>query len=202
MGLFVLRTCMEIFGHEPHRLRCMISLDTYSWKLNLLSSENLDIVPFAWTIGKTPVFLTAGGTAYDGLSRIWSVRFGVRHQRRGNHLVDSKTHEYARISSYGNRQQWCYFYASYIFTLNSRVKYSYLAVSNKPLSGTMTVSKKTMDNSLNPAWRDSVVHIITTQSWDDTLLQDIADKTGPSRKIVLCVVRIECVCRTVALQEV
>lgn len=41
----------------------------------------------------------------------------------------------------------------------------------------MTASKKAIDNALNPAWRDSVVHIITTQSWDDTLPQNIADKT-------------------------
>jgi len=41
----------------------------------------------------------------------------------------------------------------------------------------MTASKMPVDNALNPAWRDSVVHIITTQSWDDTLPQDIAHRT-------------------------
>lgn len=41
----------------------------------------------------------------------------------------------------------------------------------------MTGSKKPVDNALNPAWRDSVVHLITSQSWDDTLPQSIADRT-------------------------
>jgi hypothetical protein len=29
---------------------------------------------------------------------------------------------------------------------------------------------------LNPAWRDSSVHIITTQTWDDTLPHDLREK--------------------------
>ncbi|KAB8069122.1 hypothetical protein BDV29DRAFT_161738 [Aspergillus leporis] len=44
------------------------------------------------------------------------------------------------------------------------------------ISGTMTGSRKPVDNALNPAWRDSIVHVITTQSWDDTLSDDLATK--------------------------
>ncbi|KAJ9483432.1 hypothetical protein VN97_g9974 [Penicillium thymicola] len=44
------------------------------------------------------------------------------------------------------------------------------------ISGTMTGSKKPVDNALNPAWRDSIVHVITTQSWDDTLSDDLTTK--------------------------
>lgn len=40
----------------------------------------------------------------------------------------------------------------------------------------MTGSKKPVDNALNPAWRDSIVHVITTQSWDDTLSDDLTTK--------------------------
>lgn len=33
----------------------------------------------------------------------------------------------------------------------------------------MTLSKTPVNNALNPAWRDSVVHFITSQSWDHSL---------------------------------
>lgn len=33
----------------------------------------------------------------------------------------------------------------------------------------MTISKKPVDNALNPAWRDAAIHLITTQTWDDSL---------------------------------
>jgi nicotinamidase-related amidase len=36
----------------------------------------------------------------------------------------------------------------------------------------MTVSRIPVNNALNPAWRESGVHIITTQTWDDTLPGD------------------------------
>lgn len=36
------------------------------------------------------------------------------------------------------------------------------------MSGTMTISQVPVDNALNPAWRDSVVHLITSQSWKDS----------------------------------
>lgn len=49
-------------------------------------------------------------------------------------------------------------------------------VSNPSISGTMTGSKRPVDNALNPAWRESVVHLITTQSWDDTLSYASATK--------------------------
>jgi hypothetical protein len=33
------------------------------------------------------------------------------------------------------------------------------------LSGTFTISKKAVNNSLNPAWRDTVVHLVFSQAW-------------------------------------
>ncbi|KAL4898509.1 hypothetical protein BDV59DRAFT_190246 [Aspergillus ambiguus] len=49
-------------------------------------------------------------------------------------------------------------------------------VTNPSISGTMTGSKKPVDNALNPAWRDAIVHVITGQSWDDTLSDELATK--------------------------
>ncbi|PVH70613.1 FAD-binding domain-containing protein [Cadophora sp. DSE1049] len=40
---------------------------------------------------------------------------------------------------------------------------------NPSLSGTMSISHKLADNALNPAWRDTGIHLITTQTWDDSL---------------------------------
>ena len=50
-------------------------------------------------------------------------------------------------------------------------------VSNPSISGTMIGSTKPVDNALNPAWRDSIVHIITSQSWNDSLPEQTADET-------------------------
>lgn len=33
----------------------------------------------------------------------------------------------------------------------------------------MTISHDSVDNALNPAWRKSVVHLITSTSWPDSL---------------------------------
>ncbi|CAG8897608.1 unnamed protein product [Penicillium egyptiacum] len=49
-------------------------------------------------------------------------------------------------------------------------------VTDPSVSGTMTASVTPVDNALNPAWRDSSVHIITTQTWDDTLPHDLREK--------------------------
>ncbi|KAI0433349.1 hypothetical protein F5Y09DRAFT_329057 [Xylaria sp. FL1042] len=35
-------------------------------------------------------------------------------------------------------------------------------------SGTMTVSSTPVDNALNPAWRDTAIHLIVEQEWDDS----------------------------------
>ncbi|KAH8600163.1 hypothetical protein B0O99DRAFT_649509 [Bisporella sp. PMI_857] len=43
---------------------------------------------------------------------------------------------------------------------------------NFSVSGTMTLSKTPVDNALNPAWRDGVVHFITSQAWDHSLPKD------------------------------
>ncbi|KAJ5425253.1 hypothetical protein N7465_000323, partial [Penicillium sp. CMV-2018d] len=51
------------------------------------------------------------------------------------------------------------------------------AVSNPSMSGTMTPGKKMVDNSLNPAWREAVVHLITSQSWNDSLPDSVAAET-------------------------
>lgn len=45
------------------------------------------------------------------------------------------------------------------------------------MSGTMTISKTPVTNALNPAWRDAVVHLITSQSWNDTLQESLAAET-------------------------
>lgn len=50
-------------------------------------------------------------------------------------------------------------------------------VSIPSISGTMTGSSKEVDNALNPAWRDSIVHIITSQSWQDTLPKTVEEET-------------------------
>ncbi|KAG2006452.1 hypothetical protein GB937_008740 [Aspergillus fischeri] len=42
-------------------------------------------------------------------------------------------------------------------------------VSSPSISGTMTGSKVAVDNALNPAWRDSVVHLIVSQRWNESL---------------------------------
>lgn len=39
------------------------------------------------------------------------------------------------------------------------------------MSGTMTIGHDPVDNALNPAWRKSVVHLITSTSWPDSLPQ-------------------------------
>ncbi|KAM6509581.1 hypothetical protein FALCPG4_017233 [Fusarium falciforme] len=36
---------------------------------------------------------------------------------------------------------------------------------NPSISGTLTISHKAVNNSLNPAWRNATVHLITAQSW-------------------------------------
>ncbi|GJC84276.1 FAD-linked oxidoreductase patO [Colletotrichum liriopes] len=40
---------------------------------------------------------------------------------------------------------------------------------NLSMSGTMTIGHEHVDNALNPAWRNSVVHLITQQTWDRAL---------------------------------
>ena len=40
----------------------------------------------------------------------------------------------------------------------------------------MTMSRKRIDSALNPAWRDSVVHLISSQGWDDSTPQARVDE--------------------------
>ncbi len=49
-------------------------------------------------------------------------------------------------------------------------------ISNPSVSGTMTISRKSVDNALNPAWREAAVHFITSQSWDDTVSEEAANQ--------------------------
>ncbi|KAJ5326779.1 hypothetical protein MYU51_001695 [Penicillium brevicompactum] len=49
-------------------------------------------------------------------------------------------------------------------------------VSNPSLSGTMTIGKTPMDNALNPVWRETVVHLISEQEWNDTLPDEVAEE--------------------------
>ncbi|KAM0554927.1 hypothetical protein ACHAPJ_006663 [Fusarium lateritium] len=39
---------------------------------------------------------------------------------------------------------------------------------NLSVSGTLTISAKPVNNSLNPSWRNATVHLITGQSWTDS----------------------------------
>ncbi|GFF31211.1 FAD binding domain protein [Aspergillus udagawae] len=49
-------------------------------------------------------------------------------------------------------------------------------VSSPSISGTMTGSKVAVDNALNPAWRDSIVHLIVSQSWNESLPSDLREQ--------------------------
>lgn len=40
------------------------------------------------------------------------------------------------------------------------------------MSGTVTISHDPVDNALNPAWRKTAVHLITSTSWPDSLPQE------------------------------
>ncbi|RSL93328.1 hypothetical protein CDV31_014764 [Fusarium ambrosium] len=42
-------------------------------------------------------------------------------------------------------------------------------VSNPSIAGSMTASSVAVDNALNPAWRDTVLHLIAKESWKDSL---------------------------------
>ncbi|KAF7672571.1 fad binding domain protein [Alternaria burnsii] len=42
-------------------------------------------------------------------------------------------------------------------------------VSNPSIAGSMSASSKKVDDSLNPAWRDAVVHLLVKDSWSDAL---------------------------------
>ncbi|RSM14081.1 hypothetical protein CEP52_001517 [Fusarium oligoseptatum] len=41
-------------------------------------------------------------------------------------------------------------------------------VSNPSIAGSMTASSVAVDNALNPAWRETVVHLIAKESWKDS----------------------------------
>ncbi|EXK43516.1 hypothetical protein FOMG_02462 [Fusarium oxysporum f. sp. melonis 26406] len=40
-------------------------------------------------------------------------------------------------------------------------------IPNVPVSGILTISRKPVDNALNPSWRKAVVHLILSQSWSN-----------------------------------
>lgn len=40
------------------------------------------------------------------------------------------------------------------------------------MSGTLTIGLEPVDNALNPAWRQTAVHMITSTSWSDSLPQE------------------------------
>lgn len=40
----------------------------------------------------------------------------------------------------------------------------------------MTIGKTPMDNALNPVWRETVVHLISEQEWNDTLPDEVAEE--------------------------
>ncbi|PYI03591.1 FAD/FMN-containing dehydrogenase [Aspergillus sclerotiicarbonarius CBS 121057] len=49
-------------------------------------------------------------------------------------------------------------------------------VSSPSISGTMTGSSLQVDNALHPAWRDSVVHLIVSQGWNQSLPSALAEQ--------------------------
>ncbi|KAL7626496.1 hypothetical protein AAE478_003268 [Parahypoxylon ruwenzoriense] len=49
-------------------------------------------------------------------------------------------------------------------------------IPNFTLSGSMTIGRKSVDNALNPAWRDTAVHLISSRSWDDSLNASTANE--------------------------
>ncbi|KAB2580237.1 FAD linked oxidase [Lasiodiplodia theobromae] len=49
-------------------------------------------------------------------------------------------------------------------------------VSNFGISGSMVASPVAVNSSLNPAWRDTVVHFIVSNSWDDSLPREKAQE--------------------------
>ncbi|GFN19172.1 FAD binding domain protein [Aspergillus tubingensis] len=51
-----------------------------------------------------------------------------------------------------------------------------IGVSKPSISGTMTASKEPVDNALNPAWRETAVHLIASRSWDDSVSEDVANQ--------------------------
>ncbi|KAK2685878.1 hypothetical protein QWA68_015090, partial [Fusarium oxysporum] len=42
-------------------------------------------------------------------------------------------------------------------------------IPNVSVSGTLTISRTPVDNALNPAWREAVVHLVLSQSWNESL---------------------------------
>ncbi|GKZ16856.1 hypothetical protein AbraIFM66951_006348 [Aspergillus brasiliensis] len=50
-------------------------------------------------------------------------------------------------------------------------------VSVPSISGTMTGSSTPVNNALTTAWRDSVVHLIVSQSWNESLPSTLAEQT-------------------------
>lgn len=44
---------------------------------------------------------------------------------------------------------------------------------NYSMSGTLTASWTPVDSALNPAWRSTVVHLITTLDYDDSFPRDL-----------------------------
>lgn len=40
------------------------------------------------------------------------------------------------------------------------------------MSGTLTIGLEPVDNALNPAWRETAVHLVTSTSWSDSLPQE------------------------------
>ncbi|OLN87343.1 putative FAD-linked oxidoreductase-like protein 18 [Colletotrichum chlorophyti] len=59
-------------------------------------------------------------------------------------------------------------------------------ISNPTIAGGMIASNVSVDNALNPAWREAVVHFYVTRSWDDAMpypqvsyvLDDMTDRVG------------------------
>ncbi|KPM38467.1 hypothetical protein AK830_g8098 [Neonectria ditissima] len=46
---------------------------------------------------------------------------------------------------------------------------------NPSISGSMTINRKAIDNTLNPAWRDTAVHLISTREWTGELSDSVVD---------------------------
>ncbi|KAF5012635.1 hypothetical protein FDECE_1327 [Fusarium decemcellulare] len=60
--------------------------------------------------------------------------------------------------------------------IGPKAKLSSDDLPNVSLSGTLTISTKPVNNSLNPAWRDAVVHLIVSQSWHHSTPSSAVDE--------------------------
>ncbi|KAK2729117.1 FAD binding domain protein, partial [Colletotrichum kahawae] len=76
--------------------------------------------------------------------------------------------------------------AQVLEAVGPRAEPSSSGISNPTIAGGMIASSVLVDNALNPAWRDAIVHFLVTRSWDDSIaypqvayaVDDATDRAG------------------------